>query len=106
MWANAGLGAFVAIAYFLSRKLYQDVFTPLFMYVLVWGTDLILFRLRFVNYDRLESRTIAIIAGSLVAFVLGCLGELSGAFFLCTKNGENVRDLCIFHRPDSNPAKL
>ena len=63
----------VAAAYFVSRKRFADVFTPLFIYVLAWCSSLILFNLRLVNYDELEAKTIWIIAASMVAFVGGCV---------------------------------
>lgn len=73
MLGDVGLGALVLVAYFLSRKRYGDVFTPLFVYVTVWCSCLFLFRLRFINYDELELGTILVIAVSMLAFALGCL---------------------------------
>jgi oligosaccharide repeat unit polymerase len=65
----AALAATIA----LSRKLYRDVFAPLCTYVSMWLVCLLLFRLRLVGYYELEPRTIALIAGSLIAFAVGCL---------------------------------
>jgi oligosaccharide repeat unit polymerase len=73
MLADIGLLGAILIAYLLSRRRYQDTFTPMFVYVSTWCAALFLFRLRLINYDELEPGTIAIIAGSMVAFVLGCM---------------------------------
>lgn len=73
MVADAGLLVVILAAYFVSRKRYGDVFTPLFVYVAVWCGCLFLFRLRFVNYDTLGPRVILVVGGSVLAFVVGCL---------------------------------
>jgi oligosaccharide repeat unit polymerase len=73
MLGNIGLLALVVGAYFISRKRYDDVFTPLFIYVSVWCACLLLFRLRLINYDELEFGTTLLISVSGIVFVLGCL---------------------------------
>lgn len=73
MEINLFLMAAWAAAFFLSRKLYQDVFTPLCIYLSVWLMCLLLFRLRLVNYYELETNTIILIAASMLAFAFGCL---------------------------------
>jgi oligosaccharide repeat unit polymerase len=60
-------------AVLLSRKLFQDLFTPLCSYVSIWSFCLLLFRLRLVNYYELENRTVFLITGSILAFVFGCI---------------------------------
>jgi oligosaccharide repeat unit polymerase len=63
----------VAAAYLISTKRFADIFTPLFIYVCVWCSSLILYNLRLVNYDELEIGTIWIIAVSMIAFTCGCV---------------------------------
>lgn len=73
MLADVGLVIAIIAAFFLSRKRYGDIFTPLFIYVAIWCGCLFLFRMRLVNYDVLGTSVILVIAGSILAFVLGCL---------------------------------
>lgn len=68
MWSDLGLILAIVAAWSISRMLYQDIFTPLFSYIAVWCGALAFFRLRLVNYDELETRTVFLIGGSMVAF--------------------------------------
>ncbi len=73
MLADTGLLLAILVAYLVSRKRYGDMFTPLFVYVAVWCGCLLLFRVRLVSYDPLGADVMVLIAGSMVAFVAGCL---------------------------------
>ncbi len=73
MGTNFALLAAWGASIYLSHKLYRDVFTPLCIYFSVWSFCLLLFRLRLVDYYELETKTIVLIGGSILSFVLGCI---------------------------------
>lgn len=65
----AGIG----LAWWLSSLRFKDVFTPLLVYVGVWCTAILLFRLRLVAYIEITEPTALLIAGSIIAYAAGCL---------------------------------
>jgi oligosaccharide repeat unit polymerase len=65
-------GLFLGV--YLSWKLYEDVFTPLCVYVTVWCVCLLLFHLRiFVDYYPLQPKTALLFAVSILTFSGGCV---------------------------------
>jgi oligosaccharide repeat unit polymerase len=60
------------VSFYISRRLFQDVFTPMSIYVGVWCVGLLLFHLRILDYDPLTWLVVLIFAGSLLFFVIGC----------------------------------
>jgi oligosaccharide repeat unit polymerase len=63
----------IGVAWWLSSLRFKDVFTPLFVYVGIWCTAILLFRLRLIAYNELTEPTALLIAGSIVAYAVGCL---------------------------------
>jgi oligosaccharide repeat unit polymerase len=73
MWIDFVMVVVMIAAAKISRRRYQDIFTPLCLYVWMWCLCLLLFRLRLINYPELNGRAEWLIGGSMVAFVGGCL---------------------------------
>ena len=57
----------------LSLRRFGDVFTPMAIYVTIWCSAILLFLVRIINYIQIKDETAMLIAGSIVAYVLGCL---------------------------------
>lgn len=65
--------AAIALTLWLSEVRFGDIFTPMAVYVGVWCTAILLFLLRLINYNSLSNHTSLLIAGSIAAYVVGCL---------------------------------
>jgi oligosaccharide repeat unit polymerase len=70
MWAIAGAAV---ICLSIAKKLFTRHFNPISIWVMPWSGVLLLFHLRFINYEELSAETTWAIALGSCGYILGCV---------------------------------